>query len=155
MSLRKSPASTPARIEASRRNARLSTGPRTPRGKAQSRLNGLRHGNRSVLRRRFLLHMLKAEPCDVERAAGELLTPEQAAHPFFAEALQLFRRVEGEVATQFLPPGVRLGTKAEKCRVDPGGERSLNTTENKEAGVRASHDVNEKKPLMPFRPLGY
>src|SRR5437763_1937351 len=33
-----------ARIEANRRNARLSTGPRTPEGKSVSRFNGLKHG---------------------------------------------------------------------------------------------------------------
>ena len=47
MSLRKPFAMTPARIAANRRNARKSTGPRTGRGKAQSRVNGLRDGGRS------------------------------------------------------------------------------------------------------------
>lgn len=35
---------SPAQIEANRRNALRSTGPRTPRGKQQSRLNAVRHG---------------------------------------------------------------------------------------------------------------
>ena len=35
--------------QASRSNARLSTGPRTAAGKARSRLNGIRHGLRSRL----------------------------------------------------------------------------------------------------------
>jgi hypothetical protein len=44
MSLRKSPTLTPARIEANRRNAQKSTGPRTARGKAQVRFNALKTG---------------------------------------------------------------------------------------------------------------
>jgi hypothetical protein len=35
-------------IEANRRNARRSTGPRTEAGEARSRLNALEHGNRAV-----------------------------------------------------------------------------------------------------------
>ena len=37
---------SPARIAANRRNPQKSTGPRTVQGKAQSRMNGLREGNR-------------------------------------------------------------------------------------------------------------
>jgi hypothetical protein len=44
VSLRKSPTLTPALLAANRRNAKKSTGPRTARGKAWSRLNSLRHG---------------------------------------------------------------------------------------------------------------
>src|SRR5712675_197988 len=36
--------STEKQIEANRRNAQLSTGPKTPEGKATSSLNGLKHG---------------------------------------------------------------------------------------------------------------
>ena len=36
--------STPAQIAANRANAQKSTGPRTPKGKAASRFNGLKHG---------------------------------------------------------------------------------------------------------------
>lgn len=38
---------SPAQIEANRRNALQSTGPRTPQGKAASRMNALKHGIRS------------------------------------------------------------------------------------------------------------
>ena len=48
MSLRKNPM-TPARLQANRRNSQKSTGPRSARGKSQSRLNRLRGGGRSRL----------------------------------------------------------------------------------------------------------
>ncbi len=38
------PTVSPARVRANQRNAQLSTGPKTPRGKARSRENGLKHG---------------------------------------------------------------------------------------------------------------
>jgi hypothetical protein len=44
MSLRKSPRLTPALFAAARKNAQHSTGPRTPAGKQNSRLNALKHG---------------------------------------------------------------------------------------------------------------
>jgi hypothetical protein len=37
-------ATSQKRIDANRRNARMSTGPRTPEGKNRSRFNGLKHG---------------------------------------------------------------------------------------------------------------
>ncbi len=46
MSLRETPALTPAMLAANRRNARKSTGPRTEEGKRRVRLNGLKHGLR-------------------------------------------------------------------------------------------------------------
>ena len=44
MPLVKSPRLTPAKLNANRANARRSTGPRSPRGKAHCALNALRHG---------------------------------------------------------------------------------------------------------------
>jgi hypothetical protein len=61
-----SPTMTPARLEANRRNgrnARKSTGPRTAQGKSQSRLNSLREGNRSALRRDAVLLGGGRGPC--------------------------------------------------------------------------------------------
>jgi len=62
MSLRKSPTLTPALLAANRRNARKSTGPRTVRGKAQTRLNALRGGGRSRVRNDLWLALLHAPP---------------------------------------------------------------------------------------------
>ena len=81
MSLRKSPILTPARLAANRHNALQSTGPRAAAGKAWSRLNGLRRGSRSLAYKRLFLSLLAAPPGGIERAAGALLAPQQAAHP--------------------------------------------------------------------------
>ena len=89
MSLRKSPTRTPAFLEAIRRNAQKSTGPWTVRGKAQSCLNRLKTGERSRVYRRLWWGLLDAPPCAVEQTARTLLTREQAAHPVFAELVDL------------------------------------------------------------------
>jgi hypothetical protein len=96
--LRKSPTRTPAFLEANRRNAQKSTGPWTPRGKAQSCLNRLKTGERSRVYRRLWLGLLDAPPGAVEPTAGALLTREQAAHPVFAELVDLSRWAESTVA---------------------------------------------------------
>jgi hypothetical protein len=98
VSLRKSPALTPARLAANRRNARKSTGPRTAWGKSWSRLNGLRDGSRSRLYQNLVLNLLDAPPCAVDRTASALLSPAEAAHPVFSEFVDLARQAEIEVA---------------------------------------------------------
>ena len=100
MLLRKSPM-TPARLEANRRNAQRSTGPRTARGKSQSRLNGLRSGARSRLYHDLLLTLSDAPPCGVVRTARAALTPAQARHPLFAQLVDVFRQSEIEVALRY------------------------------------------------------
>jgi len=49
MPLRKSPRLTPELLAANRRNARLSTGPRTPAAKQNSKFNALKHGGYAAL----------------------------------------------------------------------------------------------------------
>jgi hypothetical protein len=100
MSLRKSPALTPVRLAANRRNAQKSTGPRTAWGKAWSRLNGLRSGTRSVLFRDLSLALLYAPACAVERTARALLSPAEAAHPLFSEFVDVARQAEIEVVCE-------------------------------------------------------
>jgi hypothetical protein len=114
MSLRKSPTMTPARLEANRRNSKKSTGPRTVRGKAQSKMNSLRTGDRSAHYRNFILLMLMAPPCSVGRVAQGLLTREQAAHLLFAKAVDMFYRAEGEVAGRCVWEPARLRSQKKK-----------------------------------------
>jgi hypothetical protein len=92
---------TPARLEANRRNARKSTGPRTPRGKSQSRMNGLRSGGRSRLYHDLLLDPSDAPPGAVAETARAALTPAQARHPLFAQLVEIFRQSESEVALRY------------------------------------------------------
>jgi hypothetical protein len=94
VSLRKSPTLTPARLEANRRNAQKSTGPRTARGKAHSRLNALRQGRRSPTYRRLLIELLNAPPGALEATVRTVLTPEQTAHPVFAGVIDVARIAE-------------------------------------------------------------
>ena len=103
MPLRKNPM-TPARLEANRRNSKKSTGPRTARGKSQSRLNGLRSGGRSRLYRDLLLALADAPPCSVAKTARTVLTPAQAAHPLFAQLVEIFRQAEIGVVLQYGRP---------------------------------------------------
>jgi hypothetical protein len=98
---------TPARVEANRRNAQKSTGPRTPLGKSQSRLNGLRSGGRSRLYQDLLLALVDAPPGGVAQTARAVLTPAQARHPLFAELVETFRLADSDVAPRYwrmLPP---------------------------------------------------
>jgi hypothetical protein len=107
MSLRKSPTLTPARLEANRRNARKSTGPRTARGKAQSRMNSLRSGSYSPSYRKLLRALLEAPICAVDSTARAILTPEQAAHPVFAAAVDLVRQAEFELVVESIQRHMR------------------------------------------------
>ncbi len=101
MSLRKSPM-TPARLEANRRNAQKSTGPRTPRGKSQSRLNRLRSGARSRLYRDLLLALSDAPPGAIVETARAALTPAQpVVHPLFAQLVEIFRQAEIGTAVRY------------------------------------------------------
>jgi hypothetical protein len=66
VSLRKSPTRTPAFLAANRANAKKSTGPRTPEGKARVALSQLRHGGRSP---GFVAHFAQS-PHDYAEFAG-------------------------------------------------------------------------------------
>ena len=100
MSLRKSPTLTPALLAANRTNAKKSTGPRTVRGKAWSRLNRLRHGARSPEYINFLTALLAAPPGRMEVTARALLTSQQAQHPLFLEFAELAIQAEIEICEE-------------------------------------------------------
>ena len=92
MSLRKSPTMTPARLAANRLNALKSTGPRTARGKAQSRMNALRSGVSSPFMLNLVNTLLEAPPCAFEQTVAAVLTPQQARNPVIADAVEVFRK---------------------------------------------------------------
>jgi len=91
VSLRKSPTRTPAFLAANRRNAQKSTGPRTVRGKAQSRLNRLSTGLRAPWLEDFCCLLLDAPLGGVDQIARYVLTPEMARHPYFVRIVDQFR----------------------------------------------------------------
>jgi len=101
MSLRKSPTLTPALLASNRRNAKKSTGPRTARGKAWSRLNRLRHGGRSPEFNNFFLALLYAPPGQMRLIAQTLLCSKPALHPLFKEIAELSIQAEFEVGDEF------------------------------------------------------
>jgi len=97
MSLLKPRVMTPARLAASRRNAQKSTGPRTARGKAQSRLNALRHGHCSPTYRQLWLALLEAPPgYPVAKTVLSMLTPQEIASPVYSDLMNVHFEMEGE-----------------------------------------------------------
>ena len=101
MSLRKPPTLTPALLAANRRNARKSTGPRTRRGKAWSRLNRLKEGWQSREYRDFLTALLDAPPGRVGSAADALLRCQEVQHPLFREAARLAVQIEINLCDEY------------------------------------------------------
>ena len=159
MSLRKSPRLTVARLEANRRNAQKSTGPWTARGKAQSRLNGLRTGLRSRFREDLVYALMTGPLGAVDRRVADRLTPAMAAHPVFAETLNVRHGAAGAngihpCAAACLagrPPGSRRlgrGPTIERGKrlAKKSFEQSQNVIENKgqkNTKLGISYDVYE------------
>ena len=97
---------TPKQVAANRRNARHSTGPRTPEGKQASRLNTLRHGLRA---------RLAVQPGDdprlFERLCADLhgvLQPENRPEELLVEKIAMaewqLARVQRTIAALFASP---------------------------------------------------
>jgi hypothetical protein len=130
MSLLKARIITPARRAANRRNAQKSTGPRSTRGKAPPRLNGLRHGFCSPAYRQFRLALLEARPgYPVPTTVRTMLTPEESCHPVFADLID--GHFEMEMEDRAYTQRVRRRGEREAFR---GSERSLEPIENKGTG---------------------
>ena len=138
MSLLKPRIMTPARLEANRRNALKSTGPRTACGKAQSRLNSLRHGFCSPTYRQLWLSLFEAPPgYPVANTVCAMLTPEESCHPVYANLIDVHFEMEMEDRAYTQRVRQRLASQA---RRDP--ERSLEPLENK----WSSESKNPAKP---------
>ena len=97
MSLRKSPTLTVALLEANRRNAALSTGPRTRRGKAVSRMNRFRHGGRSRQFAAFVEALAATPPGYLCRFAKEGLPRISYRPPLFRNMAEAAVQAEIEL----------------------------------------------------------
>jgi hypothetical protein len=127
MSLRKPPTMTPARLEANRRNARKSTGPRTTRGKAQARLNGLGRGPRSSFYYDFMMLLMETPSHELQRTAREILTPEEADSRLVKGLLRMIHHADLALVME-LRRAHGLGSLSGESG---GDKRSLNVNENK------------------------
>ena len=142
MSLRKSPARTPASLAARRRNAQKSPGPRTRRGKAWSCRNHLRHGGESPAYVNFFRALLDAPPCQVGLTAEALLARQEVRHPLFVQMAELAVQGEVLVGSQYEMSG--LGGKPqprEEAQIANLPIRSWNVIEN----IRKSDTLTENK----------
>jgi hypothetical protein len=73
MSLRNSPQLTPQSLDAARSNARRSHGPRTAAGKENSKMNGVKHGERSAPENHYeVMRALGEDPAQFEALKQEL-----------------------------------------------------------------------------------
>jgi hypothetical protein len=127
MSLPKPSTMTSARLEANRRNARRSTGPRTTRGKAQARLNGLGHGPWAPFYYDFKMLLMEAPPHELEKAVPTVLTPEETDSRLFKGLMGTIQQADFELAMH-LRKAYRVGSRKEDFNSDV---RSRNVVENK------------------------
>ncbi|MGC9997175.1 MAG: hypothetical protein ABSE79_17795 [Terriglobia bacterium] len=100
MSLRKSPILAPALLASNRRNAKKSTGPRTARGKAWSRLNHMREGWRSPEYISLITALFNAPPGRAGAMAQALLSSKLAVHPLFTELAEICARAEIDIGNE-------------------------------------------------------
>jgi hypothetical protein len=124
-----------ARAEASRRNGARSRGPKTPEGKARSRLNAIKHGMRAAM------HVVLADENALEfRALQEALLDELA--PVGALQLVLARRVA--VAAWRL-------TRADRTEIELFEERRWDNAGVGMALIRDGNGTRSFETLMRYR----
>ncbi len=128
MSLRKSPTRTVAFLEANRRNAQKSTGPRTAQGKAWTRFNSLRDGFRSRECLEFMKALYDAPPGRVGPTALALLEAGHNRHPMFREVAEMSLKVEIEICDELR---LRRARSEKQKRMLFFDEQSRNVIENK------------------------
>lgn len=112
---------TPARLEANRRNALKSTGPRTAEGKSRSSLNAMKRGGRSQTQKLLWQILQQAPVGGVRRMARQVLTPGQLSKPGVQFMLSLFwSRVDLD-----LEPEGRFLRKYLRLKPSKSDDRSL------------------------------
>ena len=106
---------TAAQIQANRRNAQKSTGPKTERGKAHAKLNAIKHG----LTARTIMPVLPQEdPKELENKIQQAIAAMQPRNPLELDLVCRAVRLSGEldraerVATAHLAHRVRMATRS-------------------------------------------
>ncbi len=110
-----------ARIRAANRaNARHSTGPRSAAGKANSRLNALKHGEYSRLAQRYFYYWFSAWMCEPEEAermnAEALPVPIDGTREWVRRSPEEMREFLSRV-TRYLGPDPQAEKREAKKRI--------------------------------------
>ena len=114
---------TAAQIEANRRNAQKSTGPKTERGKARARRNAITHG---MTARTIMPVLPQEDPKELEDRTQQAITAMKPRNPLELDLVCRAVRLAGEldraerVATAHLAHRVRMATRSGTDTVSAG-----------------------------------
>ena len=151
MSLRKSPQPTPQLLDAARSNAQHSTGPRTEAGKQNSKMNAVRHGERSDPQNHFWVMLaLGEDPQEFEDLKKELMLSYGPGEPLWRRQIDdlarlYWRRDRLQRAQEGLMRRARLGVEERQHRrrqelaeatFDAAQAPEMETSEPADPGVR-------------------